>query len=228
VHRFRPLRLPIILLALLAALAFAPGAARSSAKQIDLTGSVGPGFTISLKDANGNGVTHLDPGAYHITINNLSDPTTGVVHNFHLTGPGGVNLASQAVPGTTTWDVTLVDGTYRYQCDFHPLQMHKTFTVGNAPPPPTVTKLSGKVGPASSITLKKGSRLVKSLKAGKYSIAVNDASAKDNFHLKGPGVSKKTSVPKRGKVTWKLTLRKGKYTYFSDAHAKLKRTFSVK
>jgi plastocyanin len=211
------------------ALALAPGAARPSATSNELTGSVGPGFTISLKDANGNGVTHLDPGSYHITITNLSDPNTGVVHNFHLSGPGGVDLTTTSAAGTTSWDVTFVDGTYRYQCDFHPLQMHKTFTVGNAPPPPPpATKLSGKVGPARSISLKKGSSLVKSLKAGKYSITVNDASAKDNFHLKGPGVSKKTSVPKRGKATWKLTLRKGKYTYFSDAHKTLKRSFSVK
>ena len=225
-HRFR---LPLLMLVLLSALAFAPGAARPSATAIDLNGSVGPGFTISLKDASGNSVTHLDPGAYHITIQNLSDPGTGVVHNFHLSGPGGVNLATTSDTGTTTWDVTFVDGTYRYQCDFHPLQMHSTFTVGNAPPPPPpATKLKGTVGPRSSISLKKGSSLVKSLKAGKYSIAVNDASAKDNFHLKGPGVSKKTSVPKRGKATWKLTLRKGKYTYFSDAHKKLKRSFSVK
>jgi hypothetical protein len=57
---------------------------------------------------------------------------------------------------------------------------------------------------------------------------VTDMSAKDNFHLKGPGLSKKTSVAKRSKATWKVTLRKGKYTYFSDAHTKLKRSFSVK
>ena len=223
-HRFR---LPLILLFLFSALALAPGAARPDATAVELSGSVGPGFTITLKDAGGNSVTHLDPGAYHITVQNLSDAGTGVVHNFHLHGPGGVNLATTSDPGTTTWDVTLVDGTYTYNCDFHPLQMIKKFTVGNAPPPPTVTKLSGKVA-GSSITLKKGSAVVKSLKHGKFSIAVNDASTKDNFHLKGPGVSKKTSVPKRGKATWKVTLRAGKYSYFSDAHPKLKRTFSVK
>jgi hypothetical protein len=70
--------------------------------------------------------------------------------------------------------------------------------------------------------------LVKSVKHGKFSIAVNDASVKDNFHLKGPGISKKTSIAKRGKVTWKVTLRAGMYTYFSDAHRMLKRSFSVK
>jgi plastocyanin len=224
VHRFR---LPLILLVLFSAIAFAPGAARPSATAIELTGSVGPGFTISLRDASGNIVGHLDPGTYHITVHNLSDPATGIVHNFHLQGPGGVNLATTADPGTTTWDVTFVDGTYTYLCDFHPTQMRHTFTAGNAPPPPLVTKLVGKVA-RNSITLKRGSALVKSLRHGKFVIAVNDASTKDNFHLKGPGISKKTSVAKRGKVTWKVTFRAGKYTYFSDAHRKLKRAFSVK
>jgi hypothetical protein len=224
----RHIRMSLVMLLVgLAAAVLVPASARPQSASNELTGAVGPGFTISLRDANGNLVSHLDPGAYHITIHNLSDPATGVVHNFHLSGPGGVDLATTSDTGTTTFDVTFVDGTYRYQCDFHPLQMHKTFTAGNAPPPPTVTKLSGKVS-TSSITLKKGSRLVKSLKHGKYSIAVTDASVKDNFHLKGPGISKKTSVPKRSKVTWKITLRAGKYTYFSDAHHKLKRTFSVK
>jgi hypothetical protein len=224
VHRFR---LPLLLLVLLSALAFAPGAARPSSTAIELKGSVGPGFRITLTDANGITVSHLDPGAYHITVTNLSDPNTGVVHNFHLKGPA-VDLATTSDAGTTSWDVTFTDGTYTYLCDFHPLQMRNTFTVGNAPPPPKVTKLKGTVGPRASISLKKGSSVVRSLKKGKYSIAVNDATAKDNFHLKGPGVSKKTSVAKRVKVTWKVTLRRGKYTYFSDAHKKLKRTFSVK
>jgi hypothetical protein len=224
VHR---VRLPLILLVLLSALALGSASARPAVTATELTGTVGPGFTIVLRDAGGNPVSHLDPGAYHITVQNQSDPATGVVHNFHLKGPGGVNLATTETPGTTTWDVSFVDGTYTYLCDFHPLQMKHTFTAGNPPPPPIVTKLSGKVA-GNAITLKKGSSLVKSLRAGKYSIAVNDASTKDNFHLKGPGVSKKTSVPKRGKATWKLTLRAGKYTYFSDAHRKLKRSFSVK
>ena len=223
------IRLPLLLLALLSALAFAPGAARPSSIATELNGSVGPGFRITLTDANGITVSHLDPGAYHITIQNLSDPNTGVVHNFHLKGPGGVDLATTSDAATTSWDVTFVDGTYTYLCDFHPLQMRNTFTAGNPPPPPPkATKLKGTVGPRSSISLKKGSSLVRSVKAGKFTISVTDATAKDNFHLKGPGVSKKTSVAKRSKATWKLTLRKGKYTYFSDAHKTLKRSFSVK
>ena len=131
------IRLSLILFLVLGAAAvLAPGSARSSSTATQLNGSVGPGFVITLKDANGNLVSHLDPGAYTITVQNLSDPAS-VIHNFHLMGPGGVNTATPGAPGTTTFDVTLTDGTYTYLCDFHPLQMKHTFTAGNAPPPPT-------------------------------------------------------------------------------------------
>jgi hypothetical protein len=224
----RQIQLFLVTLLVAAAAVLVPASARPQADVIDLSGSVGPGFTISLKDASGVAVSHLDPGAYHITVQNLSDPASGVVHNFHLRGPGGVDVATTSDPGTTTFDLAFVDGTYTYMCDFHPLQMKKTFTVGNAPPPPTVTKLKAKVGPGRTITLRRSSgALVKSLKHGKFKIAVSDASKKDNFHLKGPGVSKKTGVAKRGSVTWTLTLLPGKFSYFSDAHKTLRRTFKV-
>ena len=222
----RRIRLSLVTVLVAAAAVLVPASARPQAAAIDLFGSVGPGFTISLKDSTGATVTHVDPGAYHITVQNLSDPASGVVHNFHLKGPGGVDMSTPGAPGTTTFDVTFVDGTYNYLCDFHPLQMHKTFTAGT--PPPTVPKLKAKVGPGKTITLKRSSgALVKSLKAGKYKITVSDASKTDNFHLKGPGVSKKTGVAKRGSVTWTLTFRAGKYSYFSDAHKKLRKTFRV-
>jgi hypothetical protein len=220
-------RLSLILFLLLgAASVLAPGSARPGTSSNALSGTVGPGFTINLRDANGNAVTRIDPGDYTITVQNMSDPGTGVVHNFHLKGPGGVDLATTADPGTTTWNVTFVNGTYTFLCDFHPTQMKKTFGVG--PPPPTVPKLKAKVGPRSTITLKRASgALVRTLKAGRYRIAVSDVTTKDNFHLKGPGVSKKTSVKGKASVTWRVTLRAGKYSYFSDAHRKLRRTFRV-
>src|SRR5262249_33585462 len=113
------IRVSLILFLLLGAAAvLAPGSARPSTTATQLNGSVGPGFVITLKDANGNLVSHLDPGAYTITVQNLSDPGTGVVHNFHLMGPGNVNTATPGAPGTTTFDVTLVNGTYTYLCDF--------------------------------------------------------------------------------------------------------------
>ncbi len=223
----RRVRLSLILcLLLVGASVLAPGSARPGTSATQLNGTVGPGFTINLRDTNGNAVTRIDPGDYTITVQNMSDPGTGVVHNFHLKGPGSVDLATTAAPGTTTWNVTLVNGTYTFLCDFHPTQMRKTFGVG--PPPVTVPKLKAKVGPSSTITLKRASgAAVRTLKAGRYRIAVSDVTTKDNFHLRGPGVSKKTSVKGRSSATWRVTLRAGKYTYFSDAHRRLRKTFRV-
>jgi hypothetical protein len=220
--RFVRRLLPLFLLLLMAA-AVVPGSARPAATATPLTGSVGPGFTISLKDSAGRGVSHLDPGDYTITVQNLN---TTAEHNFHLKGPG-VDQATPFQAGTWTWNVTLTDGTYTFNCDAHPTTMRGSFTVGNPPPPPVIPKLSGKVGPGSTISLKRGSAIVKALKAGTYRVTVRDVSTKDNFHLIGPGVSKKTAVGGKRTVTWKLKFRAGKYTYRSDAHKRLKRTFRV-
>ena len=56
------------------------------------------------------------------------------------------------------------------------------------------------------------------LKAGKYTIKVEDKSSIHNFHLFGPGVNKKTSVSGTGTQTWTVTLKPGKYTYQCDIH----------
>ena len=90
-------------------------------------------------------------------------------------------------------------------------------------------KLSGAVGPGFTITLKKGTAKVTKLKAGKYTITVEDKSSIHNFHLIGPGVNKKTSVSFTGETTWKVTLKPGKYTYQCDIHvaAGMKGSFKV-
>jgi len=79
--------------------------------------------------------------------------------------------------------------------------------------------LTGTVGPGFTITLKKGTAKVTKLKAGSYVIKVSDKSDMHNFHLKGPGVNKTTGVTQKGTVTWKVTLKKGKYTVVCDPHA---------
>jgi len=81
--------------------------------------------------------------------------------------------------------------------------------------------LTGTVGPGFTITLKKGTAKVTKLKAGAYVIKVSDKSNIHNFHLKGPGVNKSTSVGASGSSTWKVTLKKGKYTYVCDPHASI-------
>ena len=89
--------------------------------------------------------------------------------------------------------------------------------------------LTGEVGPGYTIELKLGGKDVKTLKAGTYSIKVQDKGTIHNFHLKGPGVNKSTSVPGTGTQTWKVTLKKGTYTYQCDPHASsgMKGTFKV-
>lgn len=201
------------------------GSARPAARATELTGTVGPSFSISLKDANGKAVTQLDPGVYTIKVTDKSDE-----HNFHLSGPGGVDEATNienTVPGTPesfTWTVTLVNGVYTYRCDAHPT-LKGSFRAGAAPPPPP--KLTAKVGPRKTISLKKGSAPVKSLAAGTYRVAVKDATKKDNFHLVGPGVNKKTAVKGKTSITWTVTFKVGKGSYRSDASKKLKRSFKV-
>lgn len=216
-RQFRPfVVLPVVLAAVLL-----PGSAYTAARATPLTGTVGPGFTIMLNDASGSRVTQLDPGQYSITIHDLA-----VEHNFHLKGPGSVDKAT-SVEGTgdVTWDVTLVDGVYNYRCDVH-ASMHGSFRVGPAPPPPP--KLNGQVGPKKTISLKTAAgSSVKALAAGTYKIVVRDSTKTDNFHLLGPGVSKRTGVRSRGTSTWTVTFRAGKYVYRSDAHPKLRKTFTV-
>ena len=90
-----------------------------------LKGSVGPGFAISLRDATGASVTRLDAGAYSLDVNDLSDE-----HDFHLTGPGGVDVGTTIEEsGQKSFAVTLVDGKYSFFCDAHPLRMKGSFTL---------------------------------------------------------------------------------------------------
>ena len=90
-------------------------------------------------------------------------------------------------------------------------------------------KLSGEVGPGFHIDVEKGGKDLKTVKAGKYKIKVEDKSPIHNFHLIGPGLNKKTTVSFKGETTWTITLKKGKYTYQCDPHAAsgMKGTFRV-
>jgi plastocyanin len=84
-------------------------------------------------------------------------------------------------------------------------------------------RLVGSTGPdgAFHITLTKGGKKVTKLKAGKYTIVAKDVAKTHDFHLTGPGVSKKTSVKGKGTFTWHVTLRTGTYHYVCDPHKTL-------
>jgi plastocyanin len=89
-------------------------------------------------------------------------------------------------------------------------------------------KLTGEVGPGFTIEVEQGGKDVKALKAGTYTILVQDKSSMHDFHLSGPGVDKKTGVSFTGKQTWKVTLRKGTYRYVCDPHSsQMKGSFRV-
>jgi len=91
------------------------------------------------------------------------------------------------------------------------------------------TGLRGEVGPGFSIEVTKGTKDLKRIKAGTYTIKVQDKSSSHNFHLKGPGLNKSTTVAFTGEKTWKIKLRPGTYTYQCDPHAAggMKGTFRV-
>jgi len=91
---------------------------------------------------------------------------------------------------------------------------------GNAAAPASGPQtITGTVGPGFTITLKQHSKVVKTLAPATYVFVIDDKSNIHNFHLKGPGVNKATSVAAVGKTTWRITLRKGTYTYICDPHA---------
>ncbi len=78
------------------------------------------------------------------------------------------------------------------------------------------------------ISLTQGGKKVTKLKAGTYTVTVKDLASDHNFRLKGPGLNKTTSVSGKGTTTWKVTLKKGTYTYVCDPHAAfMKGSFTV-
>jgi plastocyanin len=80
------------------------------------------------------------------------------------------------------------------------------------------TPLVGTVGPGFTITLTKLGKKVVKLTPGTYTIKVADKSNIHNFHLFGPGVNKKSTVPAVGTTTWVVKLAKGTYHFVCDPH----------
>ena len=191
-----------------------------------LMGNVGPGFAISLVTAEGTLVRNLAPGAYTLDVTDRGDE-----HNFHLTGPGVDVSTGVEELGHRTFNVSFADGqTYRYVCDVHPTSMRGSFTAGTprapAPRAPRTGRrlVVGTIGPGRTIALGlRATRRARTLPAGAYTIVVRDRSSRDNFHLVGPGVNRRTGVRFRGTRRWRVTLRRGAvYRYRSDARPQLR------
>jgi len=228
-HRIRLLVFASAAIAVLAS----PAAALAQTRLVANVGQ-NDSFTISLANTAGARVTDIPAGTYEIEVNDHS-----AEHNFHLTGPGVDMATAVGFIGRVTWTVTFRDASrYTYLCDPHPTQMRGTFTVGGGPPtspppppPPSgVTRLTATVGPGATISLRTASgRRVTTLRRGRYRIVVRDRSRIHNFHLRGPGVNKATTVRFRGTATWTVTLRRGTYRFVCDPHARRMRgSFTVR
>lgn len=111
--------------AVLAAVAIVAVPGGSQAATPKLVGTVGPGFTISLKSAAGKKVTSLKAGTYTITVNDRSR-----LHDFRLRGPGlNKVFSSVSAVGTKSVTVKLRAGKYQFTCQPHAAAMHGAFTV---------------------------------------------------------------------------------------------------
>jgi copper binding plastocyanin/azurin family protein len=114
------------LLSLLAAglLVAAPAAQAASRASQVVYGTVGPGYTITLKTSAGIPVKSLHAGLVVFRISDRSHD-----HDFHLTGRGRDRSTTVAGVGATVWRLTLKTGTYTFKCDPHELIMIGHFRV---------------------------------------------------------------------------------------------------
>ena len=110
---------------LAAALAVAAAAPAARTASPTLIGTVGPGFTITLK-MNNKVVKTLKAGTYTLVINDKAS-----IHAFSLDGPNGFAKDFTTVPfvGTKTFTVSLKPGAYKYYCPPHEPTMFGRFTV---------------------------------------------------------------------------------------------------
>jgi hypothetical protein len=162
-----------------------------------------------------------------------SYPTTGPViklKSSDIGKPTGFNFATAVISGITV-DASGNPDYSNLHIDLAPDRGHGfwNYPIKISPPaPPVPKKLSATVGPGARISVNAASGGgVRSLKAGPIVLTVHDLSSKDDFHLTGPGVNRRTSVAGKGTAVWSLNLAAGVYRYHSDAHPALKGTFTV-
>jgi len=106
------------------AVALLATASASSMAPPRLVGTVGPGFTISLKH-NGKVFKTLKHGRYTFAISDKAS-----IHNFQIEGPG-VDRAITTVSfqGTKTVTILLRPGSYKFYCAPHESSMFGRFKV---------------------------------------------------------------------------------------------------
>ena len=119
--RFRTL---VVTAALAGLAALALTSSAGAAAPTKLVGTVGPGFTISLKH-NGKVFKTLKHGRYTFAISDKAS-----IHDFQIEGPG-VDRAITTVSfkGTKTVTIMLRKGSYKFYCAPHESSMFGRFKV---------------------------------------------------------------------------------------------------
>ena len=116
-----------VMLVLGVALAASASVALSSQAASTLTGTVGPGYKISLR-VNGKPVTSLKAGSYAFVVTDK-----GRIHNFVLEKKKGgtfeKELTSVLFTGTKSVKIKLSPGEWEFYCRPHESLMHGDFTV---------------------------------------------------------------------------------------------------
>jgi plastocyanin len=117
--------LPVVLLIVLAAAITSTAFGRQKAATPKLNATVGPGYTITLKQG-GKVVKTLKAGTYKLVIADKAN-----IHAFSLDGPHGFAKDFTKVPfvGTKTFALNLKAGSYKYYCPPHEAMMFGHFKV---------------------------------------------------------------------------------------------------
>lgn len=163
-----------------------------------LVGTVGPGFTIGLTDANGNPVTQVVAGRYEFVVHDLSPE-----HNFVLGEKAtGARPVQTEVPfvGDMTFTVDLRAGLWAYACSPHFQIMNGQLLVLPSTMTARLTAHGASLSAASAIP-------------GTYTLTVLDRSKTQGFQLVGPGVKRSTGKKFTGTATWTLPLTTGTYRF---------------
>ncbi len=88
--------------------------------------------------------------------------------------------------------------------------------------------LVGTDGPSFTITLTKGGKKVSKLKPGTYIFKIADKSTAPQLPSEGAWDRQEDGGRREDNVTWKLKLKKGKYTFVCDPHKSfMKGSFTV-
>jgi hypothetical protein len=119
--------LAVVLAAAVAAAAAFAASAWSRPSAATLTGTVGPGFTISLTQG-GKKVTALKAGTYKLVVTDKA-----AIHNFVIEEEKGGSfeeaVTSVSFTGTKTVTVKLTKGSWKVYCKPHESIMFQSFTV---------------------------------------------------------------------------------------------------